>query len=63
MLQSKLSQYPIENHSNDDTNISRPRAQTNPQQSKRTSALLAYNANRYSPKATTRGPTASAATH
>ncbi|CAF5106554.1 unnamed protein product, partial [Rotaria magnacalcarata] len=40
-----------------------PRAQTNPQQSKRTSALLAYNANRYSPKATTRGPTASAATH
>ncbi|CAF4915031.1 unnamed protein product, partial [Rotaria socialis] len=28
-----------------------------------TSALLAYNANRYSPKTTTRGPTASAAMH
>jgi hypothetical protein len=49
MLQSKLNQYPI-----DDINIS---------QTKRTSTHVAYNANRYSPKTTTRGPTASAAMH
>ncbi|CAF4018272.1 unnamed protein product, partial [Rotaria sp. Silwood1] len=29
MLQSKLNQYPIDNHTNDDANISRPRALTN----------------------------------
>ncbi|CAF1011016.1 unnamed protein product [Rotaria sordida] len=63
MLQSKLNQYPIENHSNDDINISRPRATTNPQQSKRTSTQLTYNANRYSPKTTTRGPIVSTAMH
>ncbi|CAF3094377.1 unnamed protein product [Rotaria sp. Silwood2] len=63
MLQSKLNQYPIENHSNDDTNISRPRALTNPQQSKRTSTHLSYNANRYSPKTTTHGPTTSTVMH
>lgn len=57
MLQSKLNQYPIDN----DTNISRPRAITNPQQTKRISSHLAYNANRYSPKTTTRGPILSTA--
>ncbi|CAF3743149.1 unnamed protein product [Rotaria sp. Silwood1] len=63
MLQSKLNQYPVDNHTNDDANISRPRALTNPQQSKRTSTHLTYNANRYSPKTTTRGPTASTTMH
>jgi hypothetical protein len=54
MLQSKLSEYPVE-----DINPSRPRATTNPQ---RTSTHAAYNANRYSPKTTSNGPTASAVT-
>ncbi|CAF3723713.1 unnamed protein product [Adineta steineri] len=61
MLQSKLNQYPIENHSHDDTSVSRARATTNPQQPKRTSTHLAYNANRYSPKTTARGPVVSTA--
>jgi hypothetical protein len=57
MLQSKLNQYPVENI---DTNVSRPRASSNPQQSKRTSTHLGYNATRYSPKTTPREPTTSA---
>jgi hypothetical protein len=62
MFQSKLNQYPVDNHSNDDANMSRPRAATtNSQPLKRTSTHLAYNANRYSPKTTTRGPIQSTA--
>jgi hypothetical protein len=53
MFQSKLNQYPVENI---DTNESRPRAPSNPQQPKRTSTQTAYNATRYSPH----GPTTSA---
>lgn len=60
MFQSKLNQYPVENM---DTNVSRPRASSNPQQSKRTSTHLAYNAIRYSPKTTPRGPTTSVVMH
>jgi hypothetical protein len=48
MFQSKLDQYPID------------KSDTNSQQTKRTSTHLAYNANRYSPKTTPRGPTTSA---
>jgi hypothetical protein len=48
---------------NDDTTISRPRASSNPQQTTQTSSHLVYNANRYSPKTTTRGPTTSATLH
>jgi len=51
ILQTKLNQYPV------DTNVSRPQTS---QQSKRTSTHLPYNANRYSPKTTSRGPTTSA---
>lgn len=53
MLQSKLNQYPVE------IDVPQTRTVTNPQQPKRTSTHLAYNANRYSPKTTPRGPTTS----
>ncbi|CAF4506209.1 unnamed protein product, partial [Rotaria sp. Silwood2] len=56
MLQTKLDQYPVNNHINENTN-------TNTQQTKRTSSHLIYNANRYSPKTTRLGPTASSALH
>ncbi|UJR15290.1 hypothetical protein I4U23_002243 [Adineta vaga] len=61
MLQSKLNQYPVDNHSSDEASISRPRSSTNSQQSKRTSSHLAYNANKYSPRTTNRGPIVSTA--
>ena len=41
----------------------RTRSSTNAQLAKRGSSQLAYNANRYSPKTTVRGPTASVALH
>ncbi len=44
---------------NDTENNSRQRAHSNPQQNRRTSSHLIYNANRYSPKTATHGPTAS----
>jgi len=46
----------ILSRSNDNTNNSRS-------QTKRTSTNLIYNAHRYSPKTTTRGPTTSSALH
>ncbi|CAF0982923.1 unnamed protein product [Adineta ricciae] len=59
MFQSKLNQYPIDNHSGDETSISRTRTATNSQQPKRATGHLAYNANRYSPRTTNRGPAVS----
>lgn len=61
MLQSKLNQYPIDQHSADEGPSSRSRATTNPQQPKRAASSLAYNANKYSPRTTARGPAVSTA--
>lgn len=61
MFQSKLNQYPMDNHSGDETSVSRTRTTTNPQQPKRAISHLAYNANRYSPRTTNRGPVVSTA--
>ena len=62
MLQSRLNQYPVD-HPVDDQNASRPRSSTNPPPNKQSISHAAYNANRYSPKTTNHGPTASAAMH
>ncbi|CAF5015614.1 unnamed protein product, partial [Rotaria sp. Silwood1] len=52
MLQTKLNQYPVNNHINN-----------NIHQSKQTSSHLIYNANRYSPKTTRLEPTTSSVLH
>ncbi|CAF3725298.1 unnamed protein product [Rotaria sp. Silwood1] len=52
MLQTKLNQYPVNNHINN-----------NIYQSKQTSSHLIYNANRYSPKTTRLEPTTSSVLH
>lgn len=54
MLQIKLNEYPV-------TTTIHSKASNNTQSAKRASPRLVYNANRYSPKATRIGPTASSA--
>ena len=58
LLETKLNEYPVDNVSASPPNSARARNTT-----KRVPVQLAYNANRYSPKTTARGPTASNALH
>ena len=65
MLQAKLDEYPVSDNvtPRNSDNAIRTRPTSTPQANQRISTPLAYNANRYSPKTTSRGPTASAAFH
>ncbi|CAF4267417.1 unnamed protein product [Rotaria socialis] len=63
MLQTKLNEYPVNNNTNSNAKSFHSKTSSNTPQAKRISPHLVYNANRYSPKITRIGPTASSALH